>query len=237
MNISEIKALTFDVFGTVVDWHGTIVHEGERLNQTKGLDINWARFALDWRAGYGPGMNRVRQGELGWVNIDTLHRMILDDLLSELEITSLTEAEIDHLNRVWHRLRPWPDVIEGLTRLRGRFITATLSNGNMALLINMAKHSGLPWDCILSSELVRHYKPDRQVYQAAAGFLGLQPSQVLMVAAHPSDLQGAQAAGLRTAYVPRPLEFGPEQQPATASEPVFDLVAPDFRALATQLGA
>lgn len=232
-----VKALTFDIFGTVVDWYGTIVREGESWGAAKGITLDWAQFALDWRAGYEPAMARVRRGELPWLIIDQLHRLILDELLVKYGITGLTEAEKDHWNRVWHRLTPWPDAIAGLQRLKGRYIIAALSNGNMALLTNMAKHSGLPWDCILSAELAHHYKPDPEVYQTAADLLGLPPSQVLMVAAHQHDLRGAQAVGMKTAFIPRPLEYGPNQRPDPTVDPSFELVAADLNALSDQLGA
>jgi 2-haloacid dehalogenase len=175
-------------------------------------------------------MNRVRRGDLPWTSIDRLHRMILDDLLKKYDITGLTEAERDNLNRVWHRLTPWPDAIQGLERLRKRFIVAALSNGNIALLTNMAKHSGLSWDCILSSELARHYKPDPEVYQTAADLLGLPPEQVMMVAAHKRDLNGAKAAGLRTAFVARPLEFGPDVDVDCGPDPAYNVFTEDFKA-------
>ena len=232
-----IKALTFDVFGTVVDWRSTIISEGERLGRAKGLRVDWPRFADSWRAGYGPSMARVRNGEIPWTNIDGLHRMILDQLLAEFQIGGLSPGEIDHLNRVWHRLKPWPDVIEGMRRLRLRFTLATLSNGNVALLTNMAKYAGLPWDVILSSELARRYKPDKEVYQMAADLLGLEAGQVMMVAAHQGDLKAARSVGFRTAFVPRPLEHGPHGRPEPASDPSFDIVARDFHDLAAQLNA
>ncbi|MBV7337127.1 haloacid dehalogenase type II [Chloroflexi bacterium TSY] len=234
---SEIKALTFDVFGTVVDWYNTIIEKGNAWGEAKGITVDWVQFALDWRGGYEPAMGRVRRGELPWLNIDALHRMILDELLDKYQITGLSEEEKDHWNRVWHRLVPWPDVLSGLTRLKERYIIAALSNGNIALLTNMAKHSGLPWDCILSSELARHYKPDPEVYQAAADLLGLPSSQVLMVAAHQHDLRGAQAVGMQTAFIPRPLEYGPNNSPDLTPDPSFDWVASDFNELADQLGA
>ena len=237
MQTPSIKALVFDVFGTVVDWRGAIMREGAELGKAKGLEVDWARFADAWRSGYGPSMDRVRRGELPWTNLDALHRMILDRLLGEFHITGLNEAEKDHLNRVWHRLSPWPDAIEGLTRLRKQFVLATLSNGNVALLTNMARHAGLPWDCILSAELVKHYKPDPEVYQMAADLLGLRPNQVMMVAAHKGDLQAAKKVGLRTAFVMRPLEFGPVRKPDVAPDPSFDIHAADFRELAQKLGA
>ena len=232
---SEVKALTFDVFGTVVDWYSSIVTEGEKFGETHGIDIDWAQFALKWRAGYGPAMNKVRQGELPWQNIDALHRLILDALLDEFGITDLSEADKDHLNRVWHRLKPWPDAVSGLTRLRRRYIVATLSNGNVALLTNMAKFGGLPWDCILSAELTGHYKPDPEVYQTAASLLGLSPNEVMMVAAHAGDLRASQAVGFQTALVPRPLEYGPGRVQEVTAHP-SDLVANDFNELADLLG-
>lgn len=163
--------------------------------------------------------------------------MILDGLLHEFGITGLSDAEKDHLNRVWHRLAAWPDAVGGLERLRTRFVVATLSNGNMALLINMTKHAGLPWDCILSAELVRRYKPDPEVYRTAADLLGLLPEQVMMVAAHPDDLQAAQAVGFKTAFTPRLMEFGPSHTPEVPPDLCFDLVANDFHDLAAKLGA
>ena len=231
---ANIKALTFDVFGTVVDWYGSIVAEGEEFGNTRSIDIDWAQFALKWRAGYGPAMDKVRRGELPWQNIDALHRLILESLLDEFKIVSLSEEDKDHLNRVWHRLKPWPDVISGLERLRKRYIVATLSNGNVALLTNMAKFAGLPWDCILSAELTQHYKPDPEVYQTAASLLGLSPNEVMMVAAHPGDLRAAQAVGFQTAFVPRPLEYGPGSVQEVTAHP-SDLVATDFNALANAL--
>ena len=236
MNTTTIKALTFDIFGTVVDWYGTIVREGQAWGVAKGIAIDWGQFALDWRAGYEPAMARVRRGELPWLIIDQLHRLILDELLVQYNITGLSETEKDHWNRVWHRLTPWPDAVAGLQRLKTGYIIATLSNGNVALLTNMAKQGGLPWDCILSAELFHHYKPDPEVYQSAANLLGLPPNQVLMVAAHQGDLRAAQAAGMRTAFVPRPLEYGPTQRPDPTVDPSFDLVATDFADLADQLG-
>ena len=236
MNLSGVKALTFDVFGTVVDWRGSIIREGEQLGRARGIDIDWAEFADRWRAGYAPAMARVRNGELPWTKIDVLHRMILDDLLDDFGITGLSEDEKDYWNRVWHRLAPWPASVAGLTRLRQRFIVATLSNGNVALLTNMAKHAGLPWDCILSAELMRRYKPDPETYLRAAELLGLRPEEVMMVAAHKGDLRSAQEVGLRTAFVARPHEFGPSVDVDVAPEADFDVNATDIEELASKLG-
>lgn len=232
----HVKALAFDVFGTVVDWRGSVIRECEALGKRKGMIRDWARFADEWRGGYAPAMNLVRKGELPWTNIDSLHRMVLDRLLSEFEIEELTEEEKDDLNRAWHRLSPWPDSIAGMERLRTRYVVASLSNGNISLLVNMAKNAGLPWDCVLSSELARHYKPDREVYLTAASLLGLEPGEVMMTAAHRDDLEAAKSFGLKTAFISRPLEFGPDGKPDTASEGEFDVLAEDIIDLAKKLG-
>ncbi len=232
-----IHALVFDVFGTVVDWRGSIIAAGAAWDRAHGTAIDWAAFADAWRGRYAPSMERVRRGEQPWANLDTLHRQSLTELLPQFGFPALSDAEQDDLVRVWHRLDPWPDSVPGLARLRARYTLAPLSNGNVALLTNMAKRAGLPWDCILGAELVRAYKPDPVVYQSAADFLGLRADQVLMVAAHQSDLRAARAAGLRTAFVPRPLEYGPANPPDPTPDPTFDLVAPDFLALADALGA
>ena len=237
MNLPSIKALTFDVFGTVVDWRTSIALAGEQFGHRRGLQVDWYEFADAWRRGYEPAMDRVRRGLLPWTSIDGLHRIILDQLLEEFDIQGLSTRDKDYLNRVWHRLDPWPDVARGLARLRRRFVIAALSNGNMALLTNMAKRAALPWDCILSSELARHYKPDPQVYQMAAEMLSLAPGQIGMVAAHIHDLRGAMAVGFKTIFVPRPLEYGPAGHPDLESDPAFDLVASDFCNLAEKLGA
>ena len=233
----SVRALTFDVFGTVVDWRSSIIREGELLAAAKGLKVDWPAFADAWRAGYRPAMDRVARGELGWQNIDDLHRSILDGLLSKFGITGLDEGEIDHLNRAWHRLMPWPDSVPGLNRLRSRYVISTLSNGNIGLLVDMAKNAGLPWDCVLSGELIHKYKPDPEVYKMAARLLGYELSEVMMVAAHPPDLQAAARAGLKTAYVPRPLEHGAERRAGHAEGGGFDVVASDFLDLAAKLGA
>ncbi|MGB3681962.1 MAG: haloacid dehalogenase type II [Rubrobacteraceae bacterium] len=231
-----INALLFDVFGTVVDWRGGVIREGERLGDEEDLDVDWPAFADAWRGEYQPSMQRVRAGEVPWTNLDALHRASLEKLLEEFGVMGLTEEAKDHLNRAWHRLDPWPDSVPGLTRLKRRYIVAPLSNGNVALLTNMAKRAGLPWDLILSAELARHYKPDREAYLASVEFLDLRPEEVAMVAAHPDDLRAAAGAGLRTAYVHRPLEFGPGLEPEPPA-PIFDYSAADLTDLAGQLGA
>lgn len=230
--VNQVRALVFDVFGTVVDWRTSVAAEVREF----GWPVDPPAFADAWRAGYVPAMQAVREGRLPWTCLDGLHRRILDGLLAERGL-SPPEAEVAELNRVWHRLAPWPDSVAGLHRLKARFPVCTLSNGNISLLLNMARHAGLPWDCIFSAELFGHYKPDPEAYLGAARLLDLPPEQVLMVAAHPSDLRAARACGLKTAYVPRPLERGPggPMEPWTLGE--FDWVAGDFHALARALGA
>lgn len=230
-----MKAVAFDVFGTVVDWRGSIIREGAEWAAKTGLRIDWAKFADRWRAGYSPTMDKVRKGTLPWTKLDALHRIILDELLGEFQITGLGEEEKESWNRVWHRLAPWLDSIPGLTQLKQKYVLATLSNGNVSLLVNMAKHAGLPWDVVLSAELFRHYKPDREVYLGAAELLGCEPSEVMMVAAHVGDLNAAQACGLRTAFVSRPNEYGSSGKADTASGEQFDVAALDLLDLAEKL--
>ena len=232
-----MRALAFDVFGTVVDWRSSIVRELEQFGERHGLQQDWPTFADNWRAGYAPAMDRVRRGDLPWTRIDDLHRMILEELLGAAGVTSICVEDVDDLNRAWHRLDPWPDSIAGLTRLKEKFTITTLSNGNMSLLTNMAKRAGLPWDCVISAELFHHYKPDREAYLGCADLLGVQPEQLMLVAAHPSDLKAARASGLKTGYVDRPLEHGPAGEPHNVEPDEFDVVATDFVDLAEQLGA
>jgi 2-haloacid dehalogenase len=231
----DVKALVCDVFGTVVDWRGSVLRELEALGREKGIAADWAGFVDDWRKGYPVAMQRVRSGALPWTKIDDLHRMILDGLLEKYRI-ALSPAETEHLNRVWHRLDPWPDSVAGLTRLKRRYIIGTLSNGNMALLVNMAKRAGLPWDVVLSAELAGHYKPDPEAYQLPPRLLGLAPAQVMLVAAHPGDLAAAATQGLRTGFVNRPREWGPAGKAHDVGGKGFDVVAEDFEELATKMG-
>ncbi len=233
---AQVKALTFDVFGTVVDWRESLIREGQAFGRAKGLGVDWAKFADAWRGRYQPALERVRSGAVGWTKLDDLHRASLVELLGEFGIPGLSEAEIDDLNRAWHRLDPWPDAVPGLTRLKRRYVLATLSNGNVALMVNMAKRAGLPWDAILGAEVARHYKPQPEAYLTTAALLGLAPSECLMVAAHNGDLAAAGAVGFRTAFVARPREHGPGQTKDTKPEREWDVVAADFNDLAAKLG-
>jgi 2-haloacid dehalogenase len=235
MSSSEIKVLVFDVFGTVVDYRGSIIREGELLNKQKGLYIDWGKIADAWRGRYRPALDRVLQGEIPWAKLDEIHRQTLDETLAEAGITTFTEDEKVYLNRVWHRLMPWSDAIPGLTQLRRHFMLVTLSNGNMSLLARMAKYSGLPWDCILSTELVRSYKPDPRTYQMVINLLDLLPGEIMLVASHQYDLLAAHGQGLKTAFILRPLEHGPERIPDLTPDPRFDFVASDLLDLAQQL--
>jgi 2-haloacid dehalogenase len=233
----NVSALVFDVFGTVVDWRTSVAREVAAVATRKDVVVEAEKFADAWRAGYGPSMNRVRTGELPWTKLDDLHRMTLDRIVGEFGLASLTEAERVELNHAWHRLDPWPDSVSGLTRLKARFTIAPLSNGNIALMTDLAKHGRLPWDAILGAELVHHYKPDREVYESAAAFLDLPRDRVMMVAAHLGDLRAAKQAGLRTAFVARPNEFGPNGKPDLRPDASVDVNATDFNDLASQLGA
>lgn len=230
------KALLFDVFGTVVDWRTSLVADLSAWGADHGLTVDWTGLADAWRAAYAPSMSRVRRGELPWTNIDTLHRAALDTLAPRFGLDGLGPDALDHINRVWHRLRPWPDSVPGLYRLKAAHIIAPLSNGNVALLTNMAKFAGLPWDLILSAELFRHYKPDPETYLGAAALLGLAPDEVMLCAAHNDDLAAARACGLRTAFIARPTEYGPNQTRDLAPTDAWDHATDSIEALADRFG-
>ena len=235
-SFDAVGALTFDVFGTVVDWRAGIVRDGAELGRAKGIDLDWPAFADAWRALYQPAMQRVRTGEISWCVLDDLHRMNLDELLAHHGVTGLTEDEIDHFNRAWHRLDPWPDAVAGLNRLKTKFILATLSNGNTALLVNMAKRACLPWDAVLGAETANAYKPQSRAYLRSAEMLGLPPERCMMVAAHNGDLAAASAHGMKTAFVRRAQEHGPGQTSDLEPNGAWDIVAEDFLDLADKLG-
>jgi 2-haloacid dehalogenase len=235
-DVSGVAALLFDVFGTVVDWRSSIVAEMHALAAARDRQADWAAFADAWRGLYQPAMEEVRSGRRSWTILDVLHRESLDKLLDTYGLTGLGEAEKDHINKVWHRLMPWPDAIAGLKRLKTRYIIGTLSNGNIGLLTRMAKHAGLPWDVVLGAETARAYKPQRQAYLGNVELLNLQPAQAMLVAAHNGDLAAAAATGMRTAFVPRPREHGPQQTRDLTAERPWDVVADSFTALADALG-
>ncbi len=227
-----IKVLAFDIFGTVVDWHGSIAREVDAMK----LGVDGGEFALAWRAGYQPAMRRVMSGELGWTLIDDLHRMILDEILVKFQVTHLTELQKRHLNKVWHRLAAWPDSVAGLTRLKTKYTICSLSNGNLGLLTNMAKRAGLPWDCVLSAEVFKAYKPDPRTYLGVANVFDVAPAEVMLVAAHQDDLAAARGCGLRTAYIERPTEFGAARPKDVSPHADNSFHAQNLLALADLLG-
>jgi 2-haloacid dehalogenase len=231
----DVEALLFDVFGTVVDWRTSIIEDLSGFGAERGLSRDWAAFADDWRALYQPAMEEVRSGRRAWTILDVLHRESLDKLCAKYGLADLGEADKDRINKVWHRLRPWSDAIEGLRRLKTRYVIGTLSNGNVGLLTRMAKFAGLPWDVILGAETARAYKPLPQAYVANAELINLRPEQVMLVAAHNGDLAAAAGAGLRTAFVPRPSEYGPGQRRDLRPERDWDVIADSFMSLATAL--
>ena len=238
------KALVFDVFGTCVDWRGSIIREGRALNRARGWTIDWEGLVDAWRDAYQPNMHKVRTGALPWTKLDDLHMMALKGLLSDFlngtPRKALVGADLGRINTMWHRLKAWPDASSGLKRIKAGHVIGTMSNGNVALLTHMAKFAGLPWDLVFSAEWVHHYKPDRECYLSAPRMLGLKPAEVMLVAAHKSDLDGAKKAGLMTCFVPRPLEYGraflASGQYDAGYEKRFDFNAKDFVDLARQLG-
>ncbi len=228
--MNDIRACLFDVFGTVVDWRTSVSRDLAGFARERGIaGIDWLEFAVEWRKLYQPSMDEVRSGRRPFTILDVLHRESLDKLIARYGIKGLSPADVDHLNRVWHRLDPWPDAVEGLRRLKKKHVIAPCSNGNIALMVNLAKRAGLPWDCILGAETARAYKPMPEAYLVSCRQLALLPSNVLMVAAHNSDLKAAKAQGLRTAFVARPTEHGPGQTTDLAPDPAcVDLAAKDF---------
>ena len=232
----SVTALTFDTFGTVVDWRGSVLAELRALGRDKRLSLDWERFLDDWRSCYRAGMDQVNRGDWPWTTVDVIYRRRLDGLLDAHGITTLTEAETEHLNRVWWRLKPWPDSVPGLTRLRARYVIAPLSNASFAGMVQLARFAGLPWDCVITAENARCYKPRAEVYRTAIELLGLDPGAVMMVAAHNYDLRAARASGMRTAFIPRPAEHGPGQTTDLAPDDHWDVVAKDLEDLARVLG-
>jgi 2-haloacid dehalogenase len=236
-DLSMIKALVFDVFGTVVDWRSSLIADFTAWSERRGIKGDWTALVDGWRGLYVGSMDEVRKHpERGYVILDVLHRHSLETLVAQLGIAGLTDADLDYLTKGWHRLHPWPDSVAGLTRLKRKYIISPLSNGNVALLTNMAKFAGLPWDLVMSAELFAHYKPDPETYLGAARLLGLTPGEVMMVAAHNNDLDAAQKLGLKTAFVARPTEYGPLQSRDFEATGAWDIVAKDFGGVADRLG-
>ncbi|WP_295844671.1 haloacid dehalogenase type II [Tardiphaga sp.] len=236
-DMSDVKALVFDVFGTVVDWRSSLIADFTKWGSSQGISADWTALVDAWRRAYMPSMDVVRHHpERGFAKLDTLHRQSLEVLIEKFRIIGLSDADLRHLTLGWHRLHPWADSVGGLTRLKTKYIISPLSNGNVALLTNMAKFAGLPWDLIMSAELFEHYKPDPQAYLGAAALLNLKPEQVMMVAAHNNDLEAAQKLGLKTAFVPRITEYGPHQSRDFKADGEWDVVADDFGDLAKRMG-
>jgi len=236
-DVSGVKALVFDVFGTVVDWRTSLIADFTRWSETSGIKADWTALVDGWRGVYVASMDEVRKHpERGYQILDTLHRRSLEKLVAQFSIQGLKDADLHHLTMGWHRLHPWPDSVAGLTRLKKKYIISPLSNGNVALLTNMAKFAGLPWDLVMSAELFQHYKPDPETYLGAAKLLCLAPEQVMMVAAHNNDLKAAQQLGLKTAFVARPTEYGPHQKVDFDATGDWDIVAGDFGGIADKMG-
>lgn len=233
--MQEIKALLFDVFGTLVDWRGSIAREARALLAPRGVAIDWEAFADAWRAQYQPAMEEVRSGRLPFSKLDALHRRNLDAILPRFGLDRLDEAARVELNLAWHRLDAWPDVAQGLARLRTKFRVAPCSNGNVSLMVDLARRNGFPWDAILGAEFARDYKPKPIVYLTSAAAFDCTSAQTMMVAAHSSDLAAAAAAGLRTAFVARPDEHGPGKGEQRANVPV-DVSVSSLTELADRLG-
>jgi len=232
-----VGALLFDVFGTVVDWRGSVIRAGESLSERTGRSVDWPAFADRWRLeGYLAPIGRIVRGAEPWRDVDALLDAQFDLQAAEAGLLDVASAELAPLRRIWHHLDPWPDAVGGIRRLRTAYVVAPLSNGGFAMLTTMAKRADLGWDCIISTELFRAYKPDPAAYRGGAALVGLPPEQVMLVAAHPGDLRAAQRAGLRAAYVPRPLEWGPSAPAPEDPDPSFDVVAEDFDALGAVLG-
>ncbi len=234
-DLSAVKVLVFDVFGSVVDWRGSIEHDLSAWGRSKGVQTDWGALALAWRNLYQPKMQQVRSGDRPWTLLDDLHRESLQELLPKFGLTTLSPVDLDHINRVWHRLDAWPDAIAGLTRLKSKYVIGPLSNGNIALLANMAKHAGLPWDLSFSTEWFKAYKPMPAAYLGVVQAMNAKPSEVMLCAAHNDDLKAARAQGLKTAFWPRPTEYGAAQTKDFKAEEPWDIIATDIRDLAHQL--
>lgn len=235
--MTDVKAILFDVFGTVVDWRSSLIDMFAAFGRERGVSADWPALVDAWRGAYRPSMDRVRKGEQPWTVLDDLHRASLEELLARFGVHGVEEADLDRMTAFWHRLRPWPDSVAGLAQLKRRFILGSLSNGNVALQVDLAKSAGLPWDMIFASDMFRHYKPDPEMYLGACAFLRLSPERVMLAAAHNDDLGAARSHGLRTGFIARPTEYGPHQQQNLAPEGSWDAAVASIVELAERIGA
>lgn len=235
MDLSNVRALTFDVGGTVFDWHSSISAEVQRLADDRGVSVDVSRFANDWRRGMFQRLDKVRSGELPWANADEIHRRVLDDVAPSFAALELTSSDLDELNLVWHRLNVWEDAPAAIKRLRGRYTVVVLTVLSWAIAVYSSEANDLQWDGILSCEFLGHYKPSPEAYLAGVNLLGVRPEETMMVAGHYGDLRAAMSAGLHSAFVSRPGERGPGDSTETEPQPDFDINASDFTDLANQL--
>ena len=231
----DVQAILFDVFGTVVDWRTSLIEELSGWGGLRGMQVDWTGLVDTWRGAYAPSMDRVRRGELPWTNLDALHHATLREIGPQFGLVGLSDDDMEWVNRGWHRLRPWPDSVPGLHALHARYILAPLSNGNVSLLVDMARLAGLPWDAIFGAEVFGRYKPDPETYLGACRLLSLEPGQVMLCAAHNHDLAAAQKLGLQTAFIPRPTEYGPLQARDFGPEGEWDVVAADMQDFAARM--
>ncbi len=237
MSPKDVTAIIFDTYGTVVDWRTTIIAEGRALAERKGIEgIDWEAFTDAWKAAYRPSMDQVISGERPWTTNDRLQRERLDGIVREFGIEGLSEEDLDEFNRAWHRLQPWPDAIPGLQRMKAKVPIGTFSNGSFTLLVNMARHAGLPWDFIISADNFHHYKPDKEIYLGAVELMGGEAADILLVAAHNYDLANARKHGMKTAFVLRPTMFGPNQDTNLEAEDDWDIVTDSIEGVAEALG-
>ena len=231
-----VKTMFFDVFGTLVDWRAGIARESSALLKPIGMDLDWPAFADAWRGEYQTGMEEVRAGRIPFSKLDVIHRRNLERIRARFGLDGVAEETIAELNLAWHRLDAWPDVAQGLARLKARYWLGPVSNGNISLLVNLARRNAMPWDAILGAEIAGDYKPKPRVYLAACEAFDLPPAQCMMVASHSNDLAAAAACGLRTAHIARPDEKGPGKGESAPTVPV-DIAARDLLDLADKLGA
>jgi 2-haloacid dehalogenase len=231
-----VKALLFDVQGTATDFHSTVCDEAQRISAGRHPGADWSEVVRRWRASYFTALEAARDRASGWVSVGSVYRDALDTVLDELDISGFSGAERDELTLAWQRLRPWPDVVPGLTRLKGGYTLATLSNADVSAVVEISKRAGLPWDAIFAAEMAGVFKPDPTIYRMAATYLGLDPAEIMMVASHKYDIRAAGRLGFATAFVARPLEFGADGEADVAYSDEFDVNASDFLDLAGQLG-